>query len=105
MKQLIDALEWRSFAPRYRYRLLAGAAVVLLAAGVAVFALPGTHQNSTAGDEISSQSRRRIAHYHPTEAEWANLTVAPVQQQYFGDSHTTEGKIAIDEERTTPIFS
>ncbi|MGZ5865201.1 MAG: efflux RND transporter periplasmic adaptor subunit [Xanthobacteraceae bacterium] len=93
------------FAPRYRYRLLAGAVVVLLAAGVAVFALPGTRQNSTTGDEISSQSRRRIAHYHPTEAEWANLTVASVQQQYFGDSHTTEGKIAIDEERATPIFS
>jgi cobalt-zinc-cadmium efflux system membrane fusion protein len=54
---------------------------------------------------MSSQSRRGNGLYRPTDAEWANLTVEPVQQQFFGDTHSTEGKIAIDEERTTPIFS
>ena len=105
MKQLIDVLEWRILAPRYRYRLLAAAGAVLLIAGVAVFALPQTRQDNAAEDEVSSQSRHRVARYHPTDAEWANLTVEPVRQLYFGDSHSTEGKIAIDEERTTPIFS
>ena len=105
MKQLIDALGWRMLAPRYRYRLLAIAGAVLLAAGVAVFALPRLTTMVPPSDDISSQSGAATARYHPTESEWANLTVEPVRQQFFGDARTTEGKIAIDEERTTPIFS
>jgi membrane fusion protein, heavy metal efflux system len=33
------------------------------------------------------------------------LTVEPVQQRVFQSEHVTEGKIAVDEDRSTPIFS
>src|SRR5215470_4777816 len=40
-----------------------------------------------------------------TEAQWAALGVAPVTRQVFRSAHDTEGKIAIDEDRSTPVFS
>jgi cobalt-zinc-cadmium efflux system membrane fusion protein len=43
--------------------------------------------------------------FYPTTAEWATLLIEPVQQRVFRSEHVTEGKIAIDEDRSTPIFS
>src|SRR6187402_535005 len=45
--------------------------------------------------EVSSQSRKGLQRYTPSPAEWASLTIQPV----------TERKIAIDEDRSTPVFS
>ncbi|MFZ5736786.1 MAG: efflux RND transporter periplasmic adaptor subunit [Pseudomonadota bacterium] len=55
--------------------------------------------------EISSQSRRSADRYTPTPAEWASLTIEPVSDRSFRAEHVTEGKIAIDEDRATPVFS
>ena len=38
-------------------------------------------------------------------AEWASLTIQPVTERGFRAEHVTEGKIAIDEDRSTPVFS
>lgn len=54
---------------------------------------------------LSSQSKRTRGLFYPTEAQWATLTVEPVQQRVFRSEHVTEGKIAVDEDRSTPIFS
>ena len=53
--------------------------------------------------EFSSQSKGRV--FYPTAEQWATLTVEPVQQRVFQSQHVTEGKIAVDEDRSTPIFS
>jgi hypothetical protein len=42
---------------------------------------------------------------HPTPAEWASLTIEPVAAHDFRAEHITEGKIAVDEDRCTPVFS
>jgi cobalt-zinc-cadmium efflux system membrane fusion protein len=55
--------------------------------------------------DISSQSRRTPGRYTPTAAEWASLTIEPVLKRTFRAEHVTEGKIAIDEDRATPVFS
>src|SRR5262249_48149509 len=56
--------------------------------------------------ELSSQSKQRTAHlYHPTDGEWATLTIEAVEQRPFHTDRITEGKIAVDEDRSTPIFS
>jgi membrane fusion protein, heavy metal efflux system len=56
--------------------------------------------------EVSSQSRARgQQRYTPTPAEWASLTIQPVTERGFRAEHVTEGKIAIDEDRSTPVFS
>jgi cobalt-zinc-cadmium efflux system membrane fusion protein len=54
---------------------------------------------------LSSQSKRPRGLFYPTQAQWAALTVEPVAQRVFRSEHVTEGKIAVDEDRSTPIFS
>lgn len=41
----------------------------------------------------------------PNAAEWASLSVEPVLQQVFRAEYITEGKIAVNEDTSTPIFS
>lgn len=43
--------------------------------------------------------------FKPTEAHWASLTVEPVQQMPFRTTLVTDGKIAINEDQTTPVYS
>src|SRR4051794_5666140 len=85
-------------------RVVLGAALL----GLAAFALTGllhigkaSHGNS----EVSSQSRKGAQRYTPTAAEWASLTTEPVTERAFRAEHVTEGKIAVDEDRSTPVFS
>ena len=54
---------------------------------------------------MSSQSRKGLQRYIPTPAEWASLTIEPVTERTFRAEHVTEGKIAVDEDRSTPVFS
>jgi cobalt-zinc-cadmium efflux system membrane fusion protein len=55
--------------------------------------------------ETTAQSKVALPRYVPTEAEWASLTVEPVTERVFRAEHVTEGKIAVNEESSTPIFS
>jgi cobalt-zinc-cadmium efflux system membrane fusion protein len=87
-----------------RRQLAIGAAVLALAAA-ALYGLVhisgATQQNS----EVSSQSRKGLQRYTPSPAEWASLTIQPVAERAFRAEHVTEGKIAVDEDRSTPVFS
>src|SRR5882757_9840974 len=55
--------------------------------------------------EVSSQSRKGQQRYTPSPTEWAGLTLQPVVERAFRAEHVTEGKIPIDEDRSTPVFS
>lgn len=55
--------------------------------------------------EPSSQSRKRLGAFYPTEAQWAGLTIEPIAQKSFRSELVTDGKIAVDENRSTPVFS
>lgn len=54
--------------------------------------------------EVSSQSRKGAQRYALTPAEWASLTIQPVTERTFRAEHVTEGKIAVEEGRSTPVF-
>ena len=43
--------------------------------------------------------------FRPSETQWASLRLAPVRQVSFRDERATDGKIAINEDTTTPVFS
>jgi cobalt-zinc-cadmium efflux system membrane fusion protein len=55
--------------------------------------------------DVSSQSRKGLQRYTPTAAEWASLTIEPVTERVFRAETVTEGKVAVDEDRSTPVFS
>ncbi|MGY3124813.1 cobalt-zinc-cadmium efflux system membrane fusion protein [Bradyrhizobium sp. S3.14.4] len=80
--------------------------VVLLAlacAGAYGFLRAGAKEKSHS--EVSSQSRRNAQNFTPTPSEWATLTIEPVKAKTFRAEYVTEGKVAVDEDRSTPVFS
>ena len=83
--------------------MIAVGAALVLAVVAAGFYYAG--QPPERNSEISSQSRMGFARYLPTSAEWAGLTIEPVTDRSFRAEHVTEGKIAVDEDRATPVFS
>jgi cobalt-zinc-cadmium efflux system membrane fusion protein len=60
------------------------------------------HAKST---ETTHPNKANLPRYVPTAAEWASLTVETVSERVFRAEHVTEGKIAVNEESATPIFS
>ncbi len=87
-----------------RQRLGIGA-VVLVLAGAALSGIEHLGGAKQGHSEVSSQSRRGLQRYTPTPAEWATLTIEPVAERTFRAETVTEGKVAIDEDRSTPVFS
>src|SRR6476469_7807027 len=84
---------------------LALAAALLALAGAGAFGLLHAGRSAPGNSEVSSQSRRGLQRYTPSPAEWASLTLQPVTERGFRAENVTEGKIAIDEDRSTPVFS
>lgn len=77
---------------------------VLLSGAVLLVASSGVNGQQTLQiTDLSSQSRRST--FRPTQAQWASLIVQPVSLKPFRPVIVTEGKIAIDENRSTPVFS
>lgn len=84
---------------------LAVAAALLALAGAGLFGLLHNSGADQGHSEVSSQSRKGQPRYTLTPAEWASLTIQPVTERAFREEHVTEGKIAVDEDRSTPVFS
>ena len=84
---------------------LAIGGALLVVVGVAAFGLMHISGAPQGHSEVSSQSRKGLQRYTPTPAEWASLTIQSVTERAFRAEHVTEGKIAVDEDRSTPVFS
>ncbi len=87
-----------------RKRLALGAAACVVAL-IAIYGFARLLPSSNTPSELSSQSRKGLSTYAPTEAEWASLTIAPAVEHVFRTEHVTEGKISVDEDRSTQVFS
>jgi cobalt-zinc-cadmium efflux system membrane fusion protein len=81
--------------------------VVAAAAAVLVWRTYGGRDEVTnAGQiEFSSQAKRSRGAFQTAAAPWTGLTIEAVRETDFRSEFTTEGKIAVDEDRSTPIFS
>lgn len=92
--------------PRRRALLLGGLGVAALGLVAALMWMRAPNADAPRNNsELSSQARRVGTRYIPTAAEWASLTIEPVNALEFRAEHVTEGKIAVDEDRSTPVFS
>jgi len=80
-------------------------AVLLALAGAALYGFLHLGGVGHGSSELSSQSRKGSQRYTPTPAEWASLTIEPVTERVFRAETVTEGKISVDEDRSTPVFS
>jgi cobalt-zinc-cadmium efflux system membrane fusion protein len=90
---------------RLGWKKLTIAAMLAATAGFAYFGVTRIRAQHVSPSEASSQQRKGLPQYIPSAAEWAALTVEPVSEQVFRGEHVTEGKIAVNEDSSTPIFS
>lgn len=86
-----------------RKRIVAGGCIALACAAGAYGASQYFQPQSDISD-ISSRSERSTR-YKPSDSEWASLTLTPAAEKVFRSEHVTEGKVAIDEDHATQVFS
>src|SRR5437763_2350467 len=87
-----------------RSRLWLGAGAVVVAASVVgMWALNSGPGNAVGRSE--KVTRDADGAFRPSETQWASFRLAAVRQVAFRDERMTDGKIAINEDTTTPVFS
>jgi cobalt-zinc-cadmium efflux system membrane fusion protein len=87
-----------------RSRIWLGAgAVVVVAAVLVLWAMNGGPGNAV----VTSAKAPGDADgaFRPSETQWASFKLAAVRQVAFRDERMTDGKTAINEDTTTPVFS
>ena len=78
---------------------------LLALAGAAIYVFLPIGGAKYGHSEVSNQSRKGAQNFTPTPSEWATLTIEPVVERAFRAEHVTEGKVSVDEDRSTPVFS
>jgi cobalt-zinc-cadmium efflux system membrane fusion protein len=82
--------------------------IALVAIGVVVGAVTiasRTFVQRAKSSETSRAAKGDSTRFAPSAAEWASLAFEPAAEQVFRAEHVTEGKIAVNEDSSTPIFS
>jgi membrane fusion protein, heavy metal efflux system len=87
----------------WRRSAIALAAIVV--AGVVVIGAGRLFAQRDKASEPSNVSKADPSRFVPSDAVWASLTVEPASERVFRAEHITEGKIAVNEDSSTPIFS
>jgi cobalt-zinc-cadmium efflux system membrane fusion protein len=86
---------------------LLGAALILLViafvGGPAMLHLLGRSEPASATGEASV--RTETTAFRPTDRQWATLKIQIVQDQVFQPAAETDGRIALDDDLVTPVFS
>jgi membrane fusion protein, heavy metal efflux system len=89
---------------RNRLWIIGGGLVALVAGGVA-FGMLDTGPGNAVGRSDTKVAHESDGAFAPSETQWSGLKVAAVQEVAFRDERTTDGKISINEDTTTPVFS
>lgn len=90
---------WRP-SPR---QIAIGVAIVACAAVAAGFVWRGAAE--TPANAHAKAALRAPGVFELTPAQWTTLTVEPVRWHVFTSQHVTEGKITVNEDQSTPIYS
>jgi membrane fusion protein, heavy metal efflux system len=91
-----------------KFRVRASTVLFLIAVAIGAGFLWSRSRVAGAGKAdlvLSSQSKKRPGAFYPTDPQWAGLTIEQVPQLPFRSELVTDGKITVDENRSTPVFS
>ena len=91
-----------SSARRNRLWIAGGGAVAIAVAAMAFWMFDSEQGNAVARSDRAPEADGAFS---PSETQWSAFKIAPVRQVAFRDERTTDGKIAINEDTTTPVFS
>jgi len=87
------------------WRRLAIVLTAIVLTGAAVISANRLFVQHAKSSETSGASKAGSSRFVPSDAVWASLSVEPVSERIFRAEHVTEGKIAVNEDSSTPIFS
>jgi cobalt-zinc-cadmium efflux system membrane fusion protein len=79
-----------------------GVVLIVFVAGPAVLHLLGLGSPAET-TEAAPQVEGRA--FKPTDKQWATLKIQPVEERVFQNAAETDGKIALDDDLVTPVFS
>jgi membrane fusion protein, heavy metal efflux system len=87
-----------------------GGVVVATAVAVGIWAVITVPGNALAPAKNALAASKKVVPdadgaFRPSDTQWASLRFAQVRQVAFRDERATDGKIAINEDTTTPVFS
>lgn len=85
-----------------RYRLWFASAGVLTLALAGMWTLGTGPTNALIRPALAVETDGA---FRPSETQWTSLRIAPVEAASFRDERATDGKIGINEDTTTPVFS
>lgn len=80
------------------------AGLVLAGSALLMFVWQTRPVHTTEADP-GSKSITTTTSFQPTASQWAALTTEPVEGRRFRSEFTTEGKIAVNDDSSTPVFS
>jgi membrane fusion protein, heavy metal efflux system len=92
-------------ANNWNLRRLAVVLAIAAAIGMGLFGAVQVLIPHAKSVETAGPGKSQLPRYVPSATEWASLTVEPVEERVFRAEHVTEGKIAVNEDSSTPIFS
>ena len=93
----------RPLTPR---NAIIAAAVLIAGVSVAVAAVTLARSSDKSAEAQPSDPGRTVNNvFYPSAKQWATFATAPVGRLVFRAEHTTEGKIAVDEDRSTLVYS
>jgi cobalt-zinc-cadmium efflux system membrane fusion protein len=90
---------------RRRGVVIAIAAAAIVGAVALAVKIRSNAEADKSVSDLSSQARRARGMFVPTDAQWAAITVKPVEVHTFRSELVTDGRISVDEDHSTPIFS
>jgi len=95
----------RVLARRTQWFIVAGIALII--AGIfGMGSLMGRFSTAKANAPTAeTSSATKPGTFRPSDAQWESLKIVPVQLTSFQAEQTAEGKIANDDDTTTPVFS
>ena len=86
-----------------RHRLLIAGVGLVAVVGGGFWVLDGGPSNAVARAE--KPTTEADGAFRPSDTQWGSLKLTPVRQVSFRDERATDGKIALNEDTTTPVFS
>src|SRR5262249_9294469 len=82
---------------------------IALSFGAGAFVLLSKPRSESTGNGVAQATKptKRPASntFRPTPAQWASLTIEAVEERPFRSEIVTDGKISINEDTSTPVFS
>jgi len=89
----------------YRGKPLVLIAIVAASVAAVLLVVSVIGRSANGHNEVANHANPLEGTFAPTQAQWTTFTVVPVTQRVFRSEHVTEGKVAVNEDRSTLIFS